>query len=251
MAYPATYTPEPTKPSGGPAKGTKILYAFILLHFTVKGLGIYNPRDTAGNMWPNWRTGRDGKKRGSQHASGRAGDCGVAVDRKRWPTGHPEGRRLAAWLVRWHLTLGIQEVIFADRRWTNKLGVIPWSEWPRYDGRSDHFDHVHWAQNAEGAAGLTLAVLEALWAEHPPLIERAVPTPQQSKEDDMAVNIKGKNTPEWWAATAHGKRHMQTAGHAAELVRLGLLDQARPQEVADSMIAELPTIPNDPIPGKP
>lgn len=163
MTYPLTYTPEPKKPSGGPRAGTRRLYDFCIGTFDVavhpaddiKGLGIYNPRDVCGNPWPEWTC------TGSQHARGAAGDCGVPVVR---PQGHAEGHRLAGWLVTHHAALGVQEVIWAGRRWHNRLGVIPHAEWPKYGGRSDHFDHVHWAQNDAGADGLTDAQIKAAWA---------------------------------------------------------------------------------------
>lgn len=164
MAYPATYTPEPKKPSGGPRKGTRRLYDFCIGTFDVAvhppddihGLGIYNPRDVCGNPWPNWSC------TGSQHARGAAGDCGVPVVR---PQGHAEGHRLATWLVRHHAALGVQEVIWAGRRWHNGLGVIPHADWPKYGGKSDHFDHVHWAQNDAAADGLTDDEIRAVWSE--------------------------------------------------------------------------------------
>lgn len=153
MAFPVVYTPEPTRPSGTPRQGTKLLYSFILQHFSVTGLGIYNPRDVKGNEWPNWTA------TGSQHASGRAGDCGVPIVR---PGAHPEGHRLAYWLVVNAAALGIQEVIFAGQRWTNQTQA-----WRHYTGRSDHYDHVHWAQNAEAAGSLTREQIEAVWATGP------------------------------------------------------------------------------------
>jgi hypothetical protein len=169
VTFPVVYTREPTKPSGGPRPGTRILLGFIIDTFDaavhgdeISNLGIYNPRDVRGNPWPKW------KATGSQHARGAAGDAGVPVQR---PHGHPEGHRLANWLVAHHAALGVQEVIWAGRRWDNQT-----QRWARYDGRSDHFDHVHFAQTAQAADELTLAQVLAVWNSHP----------APSLEDDMA-----------------------------------------------------------------
>lgn len=162
--FPVIYTPEPTRPAGGPQPGAKHLLAFGVGEFDalvdldeLGSLGIYNPRDVCGNLWPDWECV------GSQHARGAALDVGVPVDRRRWPHGHPEGWRWALFLMRRHRGLGVQEVIFAARRWTNRLGIIPPQEWATYHGRSDHFDHVHSALNAPAAAGLTPAMIRAEW----------------------------------------------------------------------------------------
>lgn len=181
MTYPATYTPAPSRPASGPQPGTLSLQRWILDLWDAAdavddqdptNLGICNPRDVCGNLWPNWDCS------GSQHARGAAGDDGFPVDRQRWPSGHPEGTKLARWLVANHRALGIQEVIWAGKRWTNQT-----LEWRPYTGRSDHFDHVHWAQNSAGAAGLTVAQIEAVAPKPTP-----APTPEPGPdplEDDV------------------------------------------------------------------
>lgn len=179
MSFPVVYTPEPTRPGGRAQPGTVALLSFLIGTFDlavmgdeIHSLGIYNPRDIAGNPWPHWT------KIGSQHARGAAGDAGVPTVR---PKGHPEGHRVAAWLVLWHAQLGVQEVIWAGRRWHNRLGVIPWEQWPHYEGRSDHFDHVHFAQTAQAATELTLDMILAVWEQHP-----APPDPND-QEDEMEL----------------------------------------------------------------
>lgn len=144
--YAATYTREPSQPSGGPLPGTVRLQRALTQHFHGSDLGIYNPRDVCGNPWPGWKCA------GSQHARGAAGDVGYPILR---PDGHPDGTALARFLTTNHRQLGVQEVIWAGRRWTNQtLG------WRNYDGRSDHYDHVHYTLTADAAVRLTTAQIE-------------------------------------------------------------------------------------------
>lgn len=178
MAYRAAYTPEPMKPSGGPQAGTLTLQRWIIDSFDAAdnvddqdpvNLGIYNPRDVCGNIWPHWECS------GSQHARGAAGDVGFPVTEE----GHPEGYKLAGWLVTEHLNLGIQEVIWARRRWSNVTLT-----WKPYTGRSPHLDHVHWAQSAVAAALLTTREIEAaatrLTPESPPSLPPPPLTPLET-----------------------------------------------------------------------
>lgn len=198
MNFPVVYTPEPSAPAGGPQRGTKILQTWIVGSWDgcdgvddqdPTNLGIYNPRDVCGNPWPRW------KCKGSQHARGAAGDDGFPVV---LPGGHPEGHKLAAWLVEHHVALGIQEVIWAKRRWKNSMGVIPHGQWPEYHGRSEHLDHVHWAQNDPGAKGLTLEMIKAVMPMPAPTPEPpAAPAP---KEEDMLL-IREKGKPEVYLVT--------------------------------------------------
>lgn len=167
MAFPRTYTPEPSRPSGGPRPGTRVLLTYLVGEWDdanykdeSQSLGIYNPRDVCGNQWPDWECP------GSQHARGAAGDASLPVVR---PRGHPEGHRMAAWLTEHHLDLGVQEVIWAGRRWTNQTGY-----WAAYGGRSDHFDHVHFAQNDAGADGLTLEMIRQIEEDDMPLSDEDV-----------------------------------------------------------------------------
>lgn len=164
-SYPVVYTPEPKKPSGGPMPGTVALLRFAVGEFDVAvdgdeitSWGIYNPRDVCGNEWDTSKPQNGWACTGSQHARGAAGDAKVPVV----PGGHREGWRLALWLVEHHVALGVQEVIFAERRWTNQT-----QEWRKYSGRSRHYDHVHFAQNDAGARGLTDDQIRAVWDRHP------------------------------------------------------------------------------------
>lgn len=177
MTFPVVYTKEPSSPATGPQPGTRALYDFINGTFDlavagdeIHGLGIFNPRDIYGNPWPKWK---GNPKKGSQHAAGRAGDSGVAVV----PGGHPEGHRLAKWLVENHAALGIQEVIWAEHRWTNQR-----PDFVAYHGPSKHLDHVHWCQTDQASKQLTLAAIQAIWDRHPAPIE-----PPTEDDDDMKL----------------------------------------------------------------
>lgn len=191
MSFPIVYTPEPTRPSGGPQPGTRTLQTWIVNEWDEAdavddtdptNLGIYNPRDVCGNPWPDWEC------KGSQHASGRAGDDGFPVA----PGGHPEGHKLAAWLVENHAELGIQEVIWAERRWHNDLPVLPHARWPTYRGRSKHLDHVHWAQNSFGAAGLTIEMIRGVMPMPKPEPEPAPPAGANKEDGMLLIRESGK-----------------------------------------------------------
>lgn len=162
--YAATYTREPSQPSGGPLPGTVRLQRRLVDEFQGQDLGIYNPRDVCGNLWPKW------KCVGSQHARGAAGDVGFPILR---PNGHPTGHRLANHLVANHRQLGVQEVIWAGRRWSNQT-----SAWSSYDGRSDHFDHVHYALTSDASVNLTDAEIDATFHQ-----------PQQPKQPEFELPI--------------------------------------------------------------
>lgn len=152
-----SYTPEPTSCSPTGAKtGTRILQDWICddspwaSSFT--DLGIFACRDIFGGWCPNCDLDNL-----SAHASGRAGDSGCKVI----TGGNPAGAALANWLVANADILGIQEVIWNRRRWTNQT-----RQWRTYNGVSPHLDHVHWTQNASGARYLTLARIRSV-APHP------------------------------------------------------------------------------------
>lgn len=178
MTFAVVYTAEPTRPSGGPQPGAIVLMNWTLAKWdAADGIddvdpgndGIYNPRDICGYLWPDWHC------TGSQHAAGRAGDVRFPVVR---PGGHPEGWKYARWLVANHAVLGIQEVIWAGQRWTNKTFT-----WKSYSGRSDHFDHVHWCLNAAAADDLTVAIIESVAPNSAPTPDPQ-PTPEP-EDDDM------------------------------------------------------------------
>lgn len=169
--FAGTYTAEPRRPSGGPQPGAVALLDWLCDEspwadeFT--SLGIYSPRDICGNFWPDWRC------TGSQHARGAAGDAGCRVVR---PGGLVEGWEAANWLVRNAAILGVQEVIFAGQRWDNQT-----RRWKVYTGRSDHYDHVHFALNASGARYLTRARILSVAPGAP----APAPTPIPPLEDDV------------------------------------------------------------------
>lgn len=136
------YTPEPISCSSTGAKsGTRILQDWICDESPWADdfidLGIFACRDVFGDWCPDCDYDNL-----SSHASGRAGDSGTVSKEA--------GDALAAFLVANHAVLGIQEVIWYRRRWTNQT-----LEWRDYDGLSPHTDHVHWAQNLAGALYLT------------------------------------------------------------------------------------------------
>lgn len=191
--YATVYTKEPARPSGGPLPGTVRLQRFLVDEFDGTNLGIYNPRDVCGNQWPDWECV------GSQHARGAAGDIGFPVVR---PEGHADGRRLAAHLVEHHRQLGVQEVIFSARRWTNQTGT-----WKPYTGRSDHFDHVHYALTADAAVNLTAAEIEATFQ-----------TQETQQDEDMRVLVKKASHSSWWITDGISRRWVKSRGEARVLL---------------------------------
>lgn len=170
MTWPLRYDPVGRRPSGRVEPGTRALQQAILERFSppATNLGIYNPRDVRGNVWPNVTTTL------SIHAEGRAGDVGFPT--RGHPDGHPRGHELARLLVERAVPLGVQEVIWARRRWAADDG-----RWDRYSGRSAHLDHVHWSQHRAAARSLTLtAARSALDRTAPPVVpieETDVPAP--------------------------------------------------------------------------
>lgn len=174
MPYAAFYTPEPTRPASGPQPGTVALQTFICEESEwaadFHDLGIYNPRDICGNLWPDWECV------GSQHARGAAGDDGHRVV----VGGNLAAAALAKWLVKYAADFGIQEVITERRRWNNQS-----KRWAAYSGRSPHLDHVHWAQNSSGARYLTLDKIRALVT--PPEPPAPAPEPVAPLEGTMEI----------------------------------------------------------------
>lgn len=164
-------------PSKGPQPGAAALHRYTLARFNGRDLGIFNPRDVCGNAWPPKPPATKLPCVLSFHAEGRAGDAGFPVQR---PNGHPDGSALADWLVANANALGVQEVIWAGRRWTTTT-----RKWQRYTGRSDHFDHVHWSLNRDAARTLTGAHIEAVTRDAAPIPDREVDVPAPS--DIVAV----------------------------------------------------------------
>lgn len=200
MVYLARYTPEPTKPAKGPQPGTVRLTNWTIASWDAAdkidnvdpvSWGIFVPRDICGNLWPDWRCV------GSQHARGAASDIKFPVVR---PGGHPEGWKYARWLVKNYRHLGIQEVIWAGQRWTNQT-----LEWRPYDGRSDHFDHVHWAQSASPALRLTYEEIVAV-APRPP----GTPPPTEERPPVSVFVASALSDKNWWLMEDRGPTGIRT-----------------------------------------
>lgn len=159
MTYPTNYVQARTPPSGGPTPGARaLLGAGLIAAPGVTNLGIYNPRDVCGNVWPHFKCAA------SQHATGLAVDFGIPVSRR------PSlGDRLAGLLVAASPSLGVTEVIWWRRRWTALGG------WKPYSGRSSHEDHVHVTLHPEAGRNLTEAEARAALTTPPPPPEKVTP----------------------------------------------------------------------------
>jgi len=145
MAFALTFD-RATTPTRGPQPGAVNLYRFILgspQWSLATGLGIYNNRKV-----------RNGSSL-SVHAEGRALDIGFPVER---PNGHPEGNDLATALVVNHRNLGIQQVIWAGRIWSNYRADEGWRKFSNSSG--DHFDHIHLELQRSAAEYLTTNMIE-------------------------------------------------------------------------------------------
>ena len=171
MSYPTDYVKASSPPSGGPKPGARNLMRAVLdAHKGATNLGIYNPRDVAGNVWPNFKSSP------SQHATGRACDFGIPVNRR------PSlGDSIAQDLVDGASGLGVSEVIWSRRRWTSAAG------WRPYTGRSAHLDHVHVTLHPAAADGLTLTEAQRALNVRPVAAARATLKPPPEETDDMAT----------------------------------------------------------------
>jgi len=143
-----------TTATTGPQPGAVNLYRFILADDrwpAATGLGIYNNRLV-----------RNGRSL-SVHAEGRALDIGFPVER---PDGHPEGNELADLLIEKHLELGVQQVIWARRIWSNYRAD---EGWRKFSGTSGyHYNHIHLELHRNAAQYLTTSMIEeALMALSP------------------------------------------------------------------------------------
>lgn len=142
--------------TGGPRAGTMVLYQWLFVKIgelqnaqAVKS-GVYNCRNIGGTS------------RKSIHSEGRAGDNGIRTAAGMWPTSkidEPGMDLLMEFLTAQAARLGIQEVIYARRRWTASKG------WVRYNGQSPHNDHAHWSQTVRASHELTREMVEAAWRE--------------------------------------------------------------------------------------
>lgn len=214
MPYRYAYDPVGPRPALGPQRGAVTLLRFLVGAFDdadlvddVASLGVYNPRDVCGNQWPDWRCA------GSLHAEGRAGDAKVPVDRRRWPDGHPEGHRIAGFLVDAADLLGVQEVIWARRRWDSRRRT-----WVAYRGRSDHLDHVHFGLCRAAALRLTTTDVHAAYQE----LDDMFTTDDRKKLDDLHAAL----------AELHRPNH-QNIRRIRRMVRVGLHALGVPKDWLD------------------
>lgn len=146
MAFALTFD-KATTATRGPQPGAVALYRFILADPrwpAATGLGIYNNRLVRGS-----RTSL------SVHAEGRALDIGFPVIH---PDGHPEGNELADLLVEHHLDLGVQQVIWAGRIWSNYRAQDGWRSFRGSSG--SHHDHIHLELHRKAALQLTTEMIE-------------------------------------------------------------------------------------------
>lgn len=224
MRWPLHYDPVGDRPAKGEQPGTRALLTAILQAYPMaSNLGIFNPRDIAGNKWPHVHTTL------SIHAEGRAGDAGFGPDEK------ADGDRLAAALVARAGDLGVQEVIWYQRIWT------PGQGWHAYRGRSTHKDHVHTSQHWLAARTLTLDEARRVLTA-----PAAVPvTPPQQEDDLMApapkdttaiVNLDGGG---WYRVEADGGVFTDDDGKAPFLGSLFSLPEEHHHLPAGVWIAAL------------
>jgi hypothetical protein len=132
-----------TRVGSGETPGAQALEAW----FIARGFGssgIYNPRNVAGTSTL------------SLHAEGRAVDV--------TPAGRSaELGRLLEELVRRHLELGVQLVIWERTYW--RVGRTGWQ---RYTGVNPHTDHAHVELTRAAAAGLTVETIDAVMSGSTP-----------------------------------------------------------------------------------
>jgi hypothetical protein len=199
MAYAAfstAYTPEPTSCASGPKPGAVALQRWACDESPwgadLWDVGIYACRDVYGGWCPNCN-----RSALSAHASGRAGDSAHNIINGR---SHPSGKAFAAWLVRNHAVLGVQEVISDYQRWTNQT-----REWRAYTGRSPHTDHVHWALNTSGGTYLTRARILSVAPG------QTVPAPIASPPEVDVFAVTQKSTGNVWLLE-DGRRTLVPSG---------------------------------------
>ena len=113
-----------------------------------------------------------GSDRYSLHSDGRAYDVGCPVNLN--GVGYQRAclDPLAKWLVDMSDPLGVQEVVWARQVWTPGRG------WHPYSGQNPHLDHLHFAQNDEGAALTAAQVLAIVEPE-----EDSLPFTEQQLRD--------------------------------------------------------------------
>jgi hypothetical protein len=123
MGFPVVYD-YTYAPALGPSLGAKSLRDFLMAEFECTNLGVYNYRTVVGGSSL------------SRHAAGAAFDGGFPYK----VGGTESGWRMANWLIANHKALGIQQVIYSRRIWTNTKDA---QGWRYYSGLAAHYEHVH------------------------------------------------------------------------------------------------------------
>ena len=189
------YDPVGTTCSGAEQPGARALADAILHRYPAalighgSAYGIYNCRKNTAN---------DSM---SVHGEGRAIDVGFPVV----TGGHAEAHALCAWLVSHSSGLGIQFLVYWERKWGCSYG------WDLYGGSNKHHDHVHvevkWS-HALDASKIT-DYLASLDVSVKP--EDDLPYTKDELKDifkdalreeiSAGLDKDGKGTPKsWWAA---------------------------------------------------
>lgn len=142
--------------------------------------GTVNLRDAMRERWGhksdgifNCRPVRGGTKL-SEHGEGRAYDDHCDNE--------AEGRGICDVLVARACELGIEEIIFWLRIWTQEKG---WHDYKPGKGGDDHKTHIHVGQNWSGALYLTIDAARAALAVLPPI--------QESEDTGMPKVMHFKN----------------------------------------------------------
>lgn len=138
-SFPVVYD-RAIEPTLGPSPGAQALMKHTIEEFGATNLGIYNNRPVRGGTSL------------SKHARGEAGDSGFPYT----VGGVTEGWRLANWLLTFHRELGVQQVIYARKIWSNQRDQEGWRP---YTGSAAHYEHVHWELTAQAAAELTTKMI--------------------------------------------------------------------------------------------
>lgn len=121
------YDPVGTTCTGAEQPGARALADVILHRYPAAQIGhgspygIYNCRKNTSSSSM------------SVHGEGRAIDVGFPIT----SGGHPEAHALCAWLVTHSAGLGIQFLVYWERKWGCSYG------WALYGGSNPHHDHVH------------------------------------------------------------------------------------------------------------
>ena len=137
-----------TRPTLGPSLGAQTIRSYLMDRFGCTNLGIYNVRSVVGGTSL------------SRHSAGAAFDAGFVYK----VGGRPEGWTLANWLIQWHRHLGVQQVIYARKIWTNTRDA---EGWRTYTGLAAHYEHVHLELTDQAARELTPHLLHKILGDEP------------------------------------------------------------------------------------